>query len=323
MPSGFATALALAGGAVGGWGKGELENIKTTRAEKLRQLELDRTERLQKLSIDAQATEGDKSRAVQREQIQATKDTAAATLKLQDTISKREQTGENTRLGTKIEADKALAKIAADNALLLNAKPVLMEDPADRSKNILKIMKADGTEIVYRGADGKVQTLAQTTDDTDQQKNIKALVAMGVDQEDAVNRVLPLAKNSNNYQEAKRAYFDTMVEGASTMKNLTDEDQLRIGELAGEMAARDFPGENPAAGAAGAAAVAPGATDVPSSATETTTQPPPARPSGASDETLIRQVQMGVRDGTLDAAQAKEWLKAWRVDPDKMQRAGI
>jgi len=319
MPSGFLAALALAGGAAKGWGEGELENIKQTREEKLRVLELDRAERLQKLGQEFQAGEGDKNRALQKAQTEATLGNTLA-------IAKLGEAGANQRNSDNIQANIDLATIASENAKILAAKPVQMKDPADPSKTILKYMRPDGTEIVYRGADGKVQTLAQTTDDTDEQKNIKALVQMGVDQEDAVNRVLPLAKNSNNFQEAKRAYFDTMIEGASTMKNLTDEDQLRIGELAGEMARRDFPGEDPGAAAAGAAAVAPGATppgDVPSSATETTTQPPPARPSNASDEVLIRQVQMGVRDGTLDAAQAKEWLKAWRVDPDKMQRAGI
>jgi hypothetical protein len=83
-------ALALLGGAMEGWGKGQLEAIKATREEKLRQLELDRTERLALRQMEFQKSENALSRTSEEKR-------AASALTVQERIAAAQEAGATTR----------------------------------------------------------------------------------------------------------------------------------------------------------------------------------------------------------------------------------
>lgn len=83
--------LALLGGALQGFGEGQMEAIKKTREEKLRQLELDRAERIeanrQKFQSGESALDRQASAAQAAAQLKATQANTAATLAVQERIA--------------------------------------------------------------------------------------------------------------------------------------------------------------------------------------------------------------------------------------------
>jgi hypothetical protein len=118
--AGLGTALAYAAaGMAEGWGKGQMDAIKQTREEKLRQLELDRAERIEGQRQKFQGEQSAMDRAQQAKlasaQLAATKENTMAQLGVQERIATNQEAGINSR------TDKTIAANAADTDKRLSA----------------------------------------------------------------------------------------------------------------------------------------------------------------------------------------------------------
>jgi NADH dehydrogenase/NADH:ubiquinone oxidoreductase subunit G len=292
--AGFLGALALAGGAAKGWGEGQLEAIKKTREEKLRVLELDRAERLQKLSQDFQAGEGDKNRASQERLTNA----QLANNKL---LTEMKIGADATNTDKTIASNEKLAQLQTDAQLDLNIKPILQKD---------------GTTVWMRGQEvmetpldpntGKKLDPSITADDTDQMKNYKFLVGVGVPAETA-NQLAFESKNANPAL-LEASLIETFTKSQTTFGNADEETVQNATRWAKEVMGK-LPGLSPAATAP--AATPPAA--VPSSATEPTSGAKPL-PEGETPESMIAAAKAAV-EGGRSKAEARRLLQEFGIDP--------
>jgi len=138
--AGLGTALAYAAaGMAEGWGKGQMDAIKQTREEKLRQLELDRAERMEGQRQKFQGEQSAMDRAQQAKlagaQLAATKENTMAQLGVQERIAKMNEAGQNTR------TDKTIAATRENLGLELAARKdnLLTSEGAQTARNDAQI----------------------------------------------------------------------------------------------------------------------------------------------------------------------------------------
>lgn len=313
--AGLGTALAyVAGGAAKGLGTGWMADVQKTREEKLRKLELASAEGMETRRLQHATTEGIANRASQEKMTEAQQATTLAVSQLQATVQREGHDLTRDLSADEIQANRDLAKAAQDHALRLNATLKPYQDPKfpdDPSKVIYRYAGPDGTPFpkLIDPDTGEEISAAPQFDDTDDMKNIKALHASGKYTYEAAADLVLGAKATNTWQKSKESYFKAMTDSAGNLQVLTPKQYAEYEKLAGEMADRDFPGERPGSTVPG--------TGGETSATEPASTVPaalPSRPTGASDEVLIKQANDKVKKGLVTRQRAKEILKHWEVD---------
>jgi hypothetical protein len=235
--------LALIGGALKGFGEGQLTNIKATREEKLKQLELDRADRLEGQRQTFLASESEKNRASQEKLTQAQ-------LAMNERLAQMQEAGATGRTVLTTQTQKELSKdqIAARRdevaAQIASGEKIAgletesrkdiaqMQIDAANQLDTKFVTQADGSSVMMQGgkavkmpidpATNKPMQPAITDNDTNEAKNVKYLLTLGVPQEKAMALVYN-AKNANR-DLAQAGIFKSIVDGMSTMKNLGESD---------------------------------------------------------------------------------------------------
>ena len=328
---------ALAGGAASGWSKGQLEGIKAKREEKLKMLDMEFTRTENALTREANAKQA-AAELASREKL------TTATLGVQERLGNLQAETSKAISGAEIGSrekltliqiaqrrDEIAAQIASGEKIAgmeVESRKSLAEMQIDAAKKLGSkfVLQADGTSVMVDGngnpvkmpndpATGKPMNPAVTDSDTPEMKNIKYLMTFGVPFERAQDTVLG-AKNSDR-KLAQVAIFKSMADGASTMKNL-DEDDLQslwkqsesfTNTMYPEAPAQQAPATPaPAAGDPNAAVPA-----VPSSSGETT----------VPHETLLKQAVDGVNNGTLKREDVRAKLLQKGVPEAKIKAAGL
>lgn len=341
--AGFGTALAyMAAGAAKTWGEGRVEEIKQLREEKLKQLELDRADRMEARRIDFQRSEGALGRQSQEGLTKATLgvqerlgELSAATTRATTTeqitgqkdITKLELGGRKELSDDQIAArkDEVAAQIAgqkdiASTQIAAQIDLQKMQDESAQRLNTKYIQQADGTSVLQRPdgttikmpidpATGKPMNPAITDADTNEVKNMKALIGLGVAPEEA-QRLVFSSKNADR-NLAQAGIFKSILDGMTTMKNGTEEDvdfarekskQITDSIYGAGGAAAPTSATAPAAGAAAAGSV--------------------PRPPGATDEALISDALAAIKANKSKTFIVNQ-LQGMGVDPAKMSAAGL
>jgi hypothetical protein len=258
--------------------------------EKLTQAQLAVSEKLGMGQIAETRHSTDVGATLTREQINARR----------DEISKQIESGEKIAgLQTDTQKDIAQAQIEAQKDLNVTFAP-----------------QADGTSVMMRGgkavempidpATGKRMVPAVTDSDTNEAKNVKYLLTLGVDKDKAMALVYN-AKNANR-DLAQAGIFKSIVDGMSTMKNLGEEDFDFAQKKAATITDSIYGAEPPAA-----AGPAP-----PTSATDTSTVPAAAAstkfPAGTTPEQGVAWAKSMIEAGKGRAA-IKKVLQDNGIDP--------
>jgi hypothetical protein len=171
--------LALLGGAAKGWSAGQLQNIKSTREEKLRQLELDRAERMEGQRQSFLREEGALNRASQEK-------LTGAQLAMNKSLAEmqRDTTMAVTKMGVDVDRERIgssekIAQLQTDN----NQKIAQMQIDAANTPSLVQTktgyawVRKDGTtmEAPIDPATNKPLDPLVTKDDTPQIANYKFL----------------------------------------------------------------------------------------------------------------------------------------------------
>jgi hypothetical protein len=235
--------LALVGGALKGFGEGQLASIKAMREEKLKQLDYEHAEKLQGSQQEFLSKEGAANRASQERQTNAQLDTnlklgelSAKTSRYgvdvssetQKLLSKNEIAARRDEIGAQIASGEKIAGMQIDTQKDIAQAQI----DAQKDLNVKFVPQANGTSVMMRGneavkmpidpATGKPMTPAITDTDTNEAKNVKYLLTLGVPQDKAMALVYN-AKNANR-DLAQAGIFKSIVDGMSTMKNLGESD---------------------------------------------------------------------------------------------------
>lgn len=328
--AGFGGALArVFAGAVGGYGTGLISEVENARAQKKEQLAADRADR--QFAMQAQLTreEGAANRASQEK-------LTTAQLAVSERLGKLQ--AETSRYGTDVGAtltreqinarrDEVAAQIASGEKIAgmqEDTQRDLAQAQIDAQKdlNVTFQTQKDGTSVMMRGGKpvkmpidpntGKPMDPAITDNDTNEAKNVKYLLTLGVDKEKAMALVYN-AKNANR-DLAQAGIFKSIVDGMSTMKNLGEEDFDFAQKKAKTITDSIYGPEAPAAPAAPAA---PGAT---APAAETSATAPAAAdtkfPPGTTPEQGVAWAQSMIKAGKSRTA-IKKVLQDNGIDPAK------
>jgi len=315
---------ALLGGAAKGWSAGQMEAIKAKREEQL--ANLDRQFR---------ADEGNLNRAVQKEQIAASERQANASLGVQEKLGNLQaetqksiaQLGANTdikRTEMTIEANKKLQEQQAESAQLLNTELKQVKN-ADGSYSYELFRKDGGMIERPTDKDGNKLDWAATDTDTDEMKNMKSLMLLGVDQDTAMKTIFE-AKNANR-ELAEAGIFKAITDGMSTMKNLGEEDFDFAKKKAKDVVNGIYgPAEAPAAGSAGGSST--GSTTAPAAPAATTDTELDfssiTRPPDMDDAAIIAAVKADPKLSSKSPAMVRRLLiEGYKVKPDAVRAAGL
>jgi DNA polymerase II small subunit/DNA polymerase delta subunit B len=315
-------ALALAGGALRGYGEGKMQGIKATREEKLRQLELDRAERIEGQRMAFQREEGALNRASQEKltnaqlsvqkslgELQAGTQKSIAELQADTTkeVAAAGEEGANARTQAQIEANKVLQDMQSEAAQKLGIKPVTTTVTDDNGKqtSVVRMQRPDGT-FLPQAVDpdtNKPISIAISGNDTNEMSNFKFLMSVGVDQGTA--QQLAFSSKNADPNLMKASLIETFVKSQSTFKN-ADEETVANAEKWATSIMEGMGVETPTKGAPGSDA----ASTAPDSAATTTIKFPP----GTTDAQAIAWAKAQIAAGKSKAA-IKEVLKANKVDP--------
>jgi hypothetical protein len=238
---------ALLGGAAGGWGKGQMEAIKAKREEQLKALDR-----------QFQGQQNDLNRAVQERQITSQEKLTTAQLGVtrelglgqianQKAIAELQEGGANTRTTQQITSAEKIAEnqnilmkdlkgMELEGAQLLNTKPVTYtyKDAAGKDQSITRMTRPDG-KILPDFVDEKGNRLSILTNDNDtpEIKNVKQLMQLGVPQATAMKLAYPqTGDGALDRAKLEKDVLTSLVSGASTMKNLTEEDNTALAKQA-------------------------------------------------------------------------------------------
>lgn len=226
--------LALAGGAAEGWGEGQLQAIKATREEKLRQLELDRAERIESNRQGFEASENALTRSAQERQtnaqIAATERNTNAQLGVTrelglaniDVDRERIASGETlTREQIKAQVDTSLAELnsregiaAADRAA---AAPVVTT-----REGATGVLESGIFKPTVDAAGKPVNIITADNENSADAKTMQYLINLGTPVDEAKRLVL---ENKNS---------DPSVIGASIFNNIMDVSRKNMGNPTAE-----------------------------------------------------------------------------------------
>lgn len=333
-------ALALAGGALKGFGEGQLAGIKANREEKLRKLELDRQDRLegqrQQFLKEENALSRSSTEKMSAAQLAATERNTNAQLGVQKSIAELQaktskdvaeigEGGANARTQAQIDANKELQTMQSEAAQKLGIKPVstTVTDKNGKQTSVVRMQRPDGT-FLPQAVDpdtGNPISINVTSGDTNEMSNFKFLMSVGVDQGTA--QQLAFSSKNADPNLMKASLIETFVKAQSTFKNADEEtvknaDQWATGILKGMGVETTTPSAaTPTAGAPGSpdapAPTAPGGADSTAPAAAATSLKFPA---GTTEAQAIAWAKAQVEAGKSKAA-IKQALKANNFDPAK------
>ena len=238
--AGFGGALAgIFAGAVGGAGTGMLADIEHKRELKKQQLADDRADRLEANRQAFLREEGAANRASQEKLTQATLgvqeklgmanvgETRHAT-DTSATLTREQINARRDEVAAQIESGEKVAGLQSDTQKDIAQSQI----EAQKDLNVTFQTQADGSSVMMRAgkpvsmpvdpATGKPMTPAISDNDTNEAKNVKYLLTLGVDKQKAMDLVYN-AKNANR-DLAEAGIFKSIVDGMSTMKNLGEDD---------------------------------------------------------------------------------------------------
>jgi len=326
--AGLGTALAYAAaGMAEGWGKGQMDAIKQTREEKLRQLELDRAERMEGQRQKFQGEQSAMDRAQQAKlagaQLAATKENTMAQLGVQERIAKmgEESATERAKMGNKSAEDIAtagratqekIAQLSADTTLTATDKQIGANQAletaridAARELGTEMVKMEDGSVKMRQGSKyiempndpktGKPMSPAIAKEDTNEVANMKYLMSLGVPQQQA--QQLAFGKDTDPVALQAGIYKSILDARSDFDPTPSDEDLAKIQAQA--KAAAD-------AMSAGRMAPQPG---VPSSATTAPTGKPP------KDQAISSATDAAKRATPEQKAAIRQRLIEWGYDP--------
>jgi hypothetical protein len=340
--------LALLGGAIGGFGEGQLEAIKATREEKLRMLELDRAERIetnrQKFQSGESALDRTARASESAAQIAATERNTAAQLGMQEKLTKFQEAAQTGRVEKQITSAEKL------NTADITSREKLNKEQITASKSIADAEIASrerlgGTPVrtkegqsgidiggVFKptvDADGKPVNYMTPGDNSPDAKTVQYLLDLGTPLEEAKRLVF----------ENKNA--DPAVLGTSIFNNIMDVSRKNMGnpnadDITNQVTAAightrsvlrnmglDPEAWNPTAPTAPAAGGTETTPAVPGSATAPAapgTEAPAARPTtipeGATEAQIINEAKAAIRRGAPKDVIRQDLIRA-KIDPAK------
>jgi hypothetical protein len=325
---------AIAGGAMKGYGAGQMEEIKQQREAKLKELDRQFTKEENALS-----------RAVQEKQIASSERQSSAQLAVSERIANNQQAtnrylGELSERGAtnrtelqvgsaekiardQIAASKDIEEFRAASDQLLNTKMIPVRDAS--GKETYKVVTPDGHEIPkLKGPDGKELDWAGADADTDAAKNYKFMIANDFDPVKAGQ--LAFGAKDSDIDSMTAQFYDSFVKSSFTTPDETKSQQfLKMArDAAVSIANRGTATAAPATGTDPAAA-APAAAGTPAAASPATEPDYSAipRPTGMSDAQIIETVKADPKLRTKPPAMVKRLLQAWGVSEDAIRKGGL
>jgi len=144
------------------------------------------------------------------------------------TLTREQINARRDEVAAQIESGEKVAGLQSDTQKDIAQSQI----EAQKDLNVTFQTQADGSSVMMRAgkpvsmpvdpATGKPMTPAISDNDTNEAKNVKYLLTLGVDKQKAMDLVYN-AKNANR-DLAEAGIFKSIVDGMSTMKNLGEDD---------------------------------------------------------------------------------------------------